>query len=108
MFSEHKTKILELVAEGWTDTEIANELGVSRNTVVGTRYRAHMKSNQKTKEHSKILYHPIVDLTSTTCPWPYGDPKDWRIGEFRYCMEPKNEGSTYCTKHQKNHGKSSE
>lgn len=44
--------------------------------------------------------HPVMALTDTSCPWPFGDPKDWRTGGFRYCMAVKATELCYCPDHQ--------
>ena len=43
---ERKAKILALARAGKSDREIMAELGVSKNVVIGTRYRAGIASNR--------------------------------------------------------------
>ena len=42
----------------------------------------------------------IVELSDTTCRWPFGDPSDW--DNFRYCGLPKQpHDGPYCSHHLK-------
>ncbi len=91
--------------DGLSAAEIAEEIGVSKNTVIGKAYRLDLE-----RRPSPIKPKPkpkLVDLTQpfpTTdqphepvgCRWIEGDVQE---GEWRYCQAPQKTGSSYCEHH---------
>ena len=52
----------------------------------------------KKKNRGRLQKQPIttIDLTSTTCRWPFGDPTE---PGFHYCGELSQPNGPYCDKH---------
>ncbi len=48
-----------------------------------------------TKKKAPRIY-TMADLTSQTCCWPSGDPKD---EDFQFCGRPVEGGRPYCSPH---------
>lgn len=113
-------KLKKLWAEGLTTGEIGKRLGVSKNAVVGKAHRLGLKSRPspirragtkpEPKEETRV--YTLADLTSQTCRWPIGDPKE---ENFHFCGKPVIQGKPYCADHcaaayvgsNKNRGESS-
>ena len=53
---ERKAKILALARAGKSDREIMAELGVSKNVVIGARYRAGIASNRDVASPSSLSW----------------------------------------------------
>lgn len=98
-------KLKKLWAEGLTTGEIGKRLGVSKNAVVGKAHRLGLKSRpspirrtkkkaEPKKEETKV--YTLADLTSQTCRWPHGDPKE---DNFQFCGKPIVQGKPYCAEH---------
>lgn len=109
--------------EGLTTGEIGKVLGVSKNAVVGKAHRLGLNSRpspirraeddpaqeslplevkEKPKKTPKKAEAPkqklftVNDLTSSSCRWPIGDPKD---GDFHFCGKEAIPGKPYCPEH---------
>lgn len=54
---------------------------------------AKPKSPKKDKNKKGVT---LMELTSHSCRWPVGDPKD---EDFHFCGEEAELGKTYCAKH---------
>lgn len=112
--------------EGLTTGEIGKALGVSKNAVVGKAHRLGLnsrpspirrtddeteqaapapqktepkepakKASQKAEKHKEKLF-TVNDLTSSSCRWPIGDPKD---ADFHFCGKEAIPGKPYCPEH---------
>lgn len=57
---------------------------------------AKTPSAKKTAEKEKKKLFTVNDLTSTSCRWPIGDPKD---EDFHFCGEKALPDKPYCAKH---------
>ena len=57
---------------------------------------AKTPSAKKTVEKEKKKLFTVNDLTSTSCRWPIGDPKD---EDFHFCGEEALPDKPYCAKH---------
>ena len=51
---------------------------------------------QKTAEKEKKKLFTVNDLTSTSCRWPVGDPKD---EDFHFCGKESLPDKPYCAEH---------
>lgn len=51
---------------------------------------------KKTAAAPKEKYITVNDLTTTTCRWPIGDPKD---PDFHFCGKEVISGKPYCLEH---------
>lgn len=95
--SERQALLLEAIAAGFDNHEIAAYLGTTRNAVIGKRNR--MGWNQ-------IKAEPIVapknwgfdKIGTRDCCWPIGDPGE---PDFHMCGEPAWELKPYCAMHQR-------
>jgi len=98
-------KLKKLWSGGLTTGEIGKRLGVSKNAVVGKAHRLGLKSrpspirrnpkNTEQKRNGKKLF-TLIDLTSQTCRWPFGDPQE---ENFYFCGKTIYPGKTYCEEH---------
>ena len=59
-----------------------------------TKAAASKKSTAKEKEKRKLF--TVNDLTSTSCRWPIGDPKD---EDFHFCGKEALPDKPYCAEH---------
>ena len=59
-----------------------------------TKTAASKKSAAKEKEKQKLF--TVNDLTSTSCRWPIGDPKD---EDFHFCGKEALPDKPYCAEH---------
>jgi GcrA cell cycle regulator len=112
-------QLKQLWNEGKSTGEIGKILGVSKNAVVGKAHRLGLESRpspikrndtatetnikkdkpKKTPEHKKEKKKDgvsLLELTSSTCRWPIGDPKD---ADFHFCGKEVVTGKNYCEKH---------
>lgn len=100
---------LELLRRLWGNglsiTQIGNELGVSRNAVVGKVHRMGLPKRQspivraeKPEEPRKRKASPLTaaEWDRSKCSWPIGDPKS---SDFHFCGDKIVPGRPYCSKH---------
>ena len=100
-------------------------MGVSKNAVVGKAHRLGLnsrpspirrgeeeinaveeeapvveaketKKSPKKVDKAKEKLFTVNDLTSTSCRWPIGDPKD---EDFHFCGKEALPGKPYCLEH---------
>ena len=123
---EQVEELKRLWDKGLTTGEIGKALGVSKNAVVGKAHRLGLNSRpspiRRTEEESgnaapapvekkktvKTAAAPkdrkketqklftVNDLTSTSCRWPIGDPKD---EDFHFCGKETLPDKPYCAEH---------
>ena len=98
-------KLTQLWADGLSITQIGNELGVSRNAVVGKVHRMGLPKRQspivrsdKPVEPKKRKVSPLAaqEWDRSKCSWPTGDPKS---PDFKFCGDSISPGRPYCAKH---------
>ena len=116
-------KLRQMWTEGKTATEIAKELGVTKNSIVGKVHRlcltarpSPIKSKDEEpvekaevekeipeeaeenveEKHKSSCHVKLVELDSHTCRWPLGDPRD---EDFCFCGKKVRMGQTYCEEH---------
>ena len=98
-------KLKKLWTEGLPTGEIGKRLGVSKNAVVGKAHRLSLKSRPspirravkkaETKKEEVTVF-TLANLTSMTCRWPNGDPKE---DNFHFCGKPVFQTKPYCAEH---------
>jgi GcrA cell cycle regulator len=118
---ENTERAVLLNREGWSATEIGNELGVSRNAVIGRLHRVTkeiftgssglQRPNTRPKRpmifRKKRLPRPqpqpqqpsnksLLDLESKSCHWPIDN-----FQPYHFCGAPALEGSCYCNHHHR-------
>ncbi len=109
VWTEDKVKQLKkLWAKGKSTVEIAKELGISKNSVVGKVHRLGLNNRPSPIKKKAITVKSVrkapkgkctlMDLKLTTCHWPVGDPKD---ADFHFCGEQTVTGKPYCAEHCK-------
>jgi GcrA cell cycle regulator len=122
----------QLWADGHNAREIADELGTTRNAILGKAFRLHLAGRKpgvrpqpppapppprkpavaKPPQKPTSNGHPprmrrltLVELENHHCRWPFNDP---RHGSFYFCAADKPHGQVYCPTHQRaafRHGK---
>ncbi len=108
-WTEDKIKQLKkLWAKGRSTVEIAKELGISKNSVVGKVHRLDLANRpspiKKKSDKVRVVKQvpkgkcTLMDLKINTCHWPIGDPTD---ADFHFCGEPTVTGKPYCQEHCK-------
>lgn len=115
MTSGLRQSILNLIANGLTDTEIAGRLGVTRNSVIGHRHRAGVAGNRSSEAIAQGSKRGAAQKfpnwnggigakaaeprqPNGKCRWIDGDPQK---SGWRYCDRPVSHvGSSWCTDHR--------
>ena len=105
-------KLKELRAQGLTNAQIGARLGKSKSAIQRKCYRLgwidqkrslKAKAEVKRQRLAKADKPPapdsdgtvtLLDLQPDQCRYPYGD-----AGAFRFCGQPRRDGSSYCAKH---------
>ncbi len=101
-------ELYELQKSGKTCEEIAKEVGLTKNAVVGKIYR-HRKANNIASSKGSIYHNPkrkprvttniiplnidFIDLKNSQCRYPYGE------GPYVFCGHPIQKWSPYCPEH---------
>ena len=122
---EQVKELKRLWDKGLTTGEIGKALGVSKNAVVGKAHRLGLNSRpspirrgdeeaentadtvkkkkaaksdsaKKNPEQEKKKLFTVNDLTSSSCRWPIGDPKD---EDFHFCGKEALPDKPYCAEH---------
>jgi len=122
---EQVKELKRLWDKGLTTGEIGKALGVSKNAVVGKAHRLGLNSRpspirrgdeeaenttdtvkkkkaakndspKKMPEQEKKKLFTVNDLTSSSCRWPIGDPKD---EDFHFCGKEALPDKPYCAEH---------
>lgn len=100
----HDQTLRRLVAEGLTSGQVARELGVSRNTVVGRARRLGLSwalpgrgGPARTTGPRVPELPPTILPPPSRCVYPHGDPRE---PDFRWWGEEVVEfGHPYCAEH---------
>ena len=122
---EQVEELKRLWEKGLTTGEIGKALGVSKNAVVGKAHRLGLNGRpspirrgdeeentvsapeekkkpakttpaKKGQEKASKKLFTVNDLTSTSCRWPIGDPKD---EDFHFCGKEALPDKPYCAEH---------
>ena len=107
VWTEDKIKKLKKMWQvGKTTAEIAKNLGMSKNSIIGKVHRLNLTARsspiktepvlKKKAPPKKVGIVRLIDLKINTCRWPIGDPKD---EDFHFCGEPTVTGKPYCLVH---------
>ncbi len=106
-------QVRSLAAQGQSAAMIANEVGATRNAVVGIGHRKSITFKGRSGGYRPPKSKPqielptidaqpepeyvgvitIMELTAATCRFPIGDP---RQPDFRYCGKWKSAATSYC------------
>lgn len=108
-WTDDKIKQLKkLWSKGKSTVEIAKELGISKNAVVGKVHRLELKNRPspikkkegiaRTPTAQKKQNMTLMDLRINSCRWPIGDPKE---PHFHFCGADTALGKPYCPAHCK-------
>ena len=111
--SDKIKQLTKLWNKGKSTVEIARELGISKNAVVGKVHRlgldarpSPIRAPQKfipipqknvSKAHQKGKTS-LLDLKINSCRWPYGEPG---TDNFHFCGKDAQTGKPYCPEHCK-------
>jgi GcrA cell cycle regulator len=112
---ERIDRLKGLWAEGLPASQIATELGITRNAVIGKSHRLKLAGRPKHNpltvrtgprraatprvygvEPDAGLRCSIHQLTADKCRWPHGDPQN---ADFAYCGAPAP--GVYCDYHDR-------
>ncbi|MBQ7412981.1 MAG: global cell cycle regulator GcrA-like protein [Alphaproteobacteria bacterium] len=103
-------QLKKLWAKGKSTVEIAKELGISKNSVIGKVHRLELSARPspikrkepvvpKTVAPKKVPEKcRLMDLRTNTCRWPIGEPTD---ENFHFCGKQTVTGKPYCAEHCK-------
>lgn len=103
-------QLKKLWAKGKSTVEIAKELGISKNSVIGKVHRLELTARpspikRKESTASKVSASKkvpekcrLMDLRTNTCRWPIGEPTD---ENFHFCGKQTVTGKPYCAEHCK-------
>ena len=104
-------QLKKLWSKGRSTVEIAKELGISKNSVIGKVHRLELTARPspiKKKEVKVVAPAPqkkkntgkchLMDLKTNTCRWPIGDPEN---EDFHFCGKQTATGKPYCPEHCK-------
>ncbi len=99
----------EMWAMGKTASEIAKELGTTRNAVIGKAHRLELTGRPSPIKQRLVKTPPvqatpqkatgsatILALGDRSCKWPMGDPLS---AEFHFCGKNAAGGLPYCEQH---------
>ena len=106
-WTEEKIKQLKkLWSKGKSTIEIAKELGISKNSVIGKVHRLELTARPSPIKKKELKTKPIkpkimgkcrlMDLKTNTCRWPIGEPTD---EDFHFCGKQTVIGKPYCSEH---------
>lgn len=108
-WTDEKIKQLKkLWQKGKTTAQIARELGLSKNSIIGKIHRLDLTSRPSpikkkafiVKAATKVQNRKmgLLDLKSNSCRWPIGEPHE---ADFHFCGQPVSTGKPYCPEHCK-------
>ena len=104
-------QLKKLWSKGKSTVEIAKELGMSKNSVIGKAHRLELEARPspikkkeeaihvtKTVKKKTVEKCKLMDLKNNTCRWPIGDPEN---EDFHFCGKQTTTGKPYCPEHCK-------
>ena len=104
-------QLKKLWTKGKSTVEIAKELGMSKNSVIGKAHRLELEARPSPIKKKEEVIKPaktvkkktvekcrLMDLKNNTCRWPIGDPEN---EDFHFCGKQTTTGKPYCPEHCK-------
>jgi GcrA cell cycle regulator len=91
-----QAQLRELWEQGLTASQIAAELSVTRNAVIGKAHRLGLSGRASPIQRSKAPKLTLVALKERMCRWPIGHPGD---PDFYFCGGEVRPNSSYCPEH---------
>jgi GcrA cell cycle regulator len=91
-----QARLRELWEQGLTASQIAAELCITRNAVIGKAHRLGLSGRASPIQRTKPPKLTLVALKERMCRWPIGHP-----GEpgFHFCGGEARPNSPYCPEH---------
>ena len=91
-----QARLRELWEQGLTASQIAAELSISRNAVIGKDHRLELSGRASPIQRSKAPKLTLVALKERMCRWPIGHPGE---PDFHFCGGEARPNSPYCPDH---------
>ena len=91
-----QARLRELWEQGLTASQIAAELSVTRNAVIGKAHRLGLSGRASPIQRSKPSKLTLVALKERMCRWPIGHPGEL---DFHFCGGEARPNSPYCPEH---------
>jgi len=91
-----QARLRELWAQGLTASQIAAELCITRNAVIGKAHRLELGGRPSPIQRSKPPMLTLVALKERVCRWPIGHPGE---PDFHFCGGEARPNSPYCPEH---------
>ena len=91
-----QARLRELWEQGLTASQIAAELSVTRNAVIGKADRLGLSGRPSPIQRSKAPKLTLVALKERMCKWPIGHPGE---ADFHFCGGEARPNSPYCPEH---------
>ena len=91
-----QARLRELWEQGLTASQIAAELCITRNAVIGKAHRLGLSGRASPIQRSKAPKLTLVALKERMCRWPVGHPGE---PDFHFCGDKVNPGFPYCVAH---------
>ena len=91
-----QVRLRELWAQGLTASQIAAELLITRNAVIGKAHRLGLGGRASPIQRSKPPMLTLVALKERMCKWPIGHPGE---PDFHFCGNEARPNSPYCPEH---------
>lgn len=109
---EKVKQLTKLWNKGKSTVEIARELGISKNAVVGKVHRLDLTARpspiiRSSSKNASLSQNPmtpkkatmsLLNLKINSCRWPFGDPGS---DDFHFCGKDCKTGKSYCPAHYK-------
>ena len=91
-----QARLRELWAKGLTASQVATELSITRNAVIGKAHRLGLGGRASPIQRSKPPMLTLVALKERMCKWPIGHPG---APDFHFCGDEARPNSPYCPEH---------
>ena len=91
-----QARLRELWAQGLTASQIAAELCITRNAVIGKAHRLGLGGRASPIRQSKPPMLTLVAVKERMCKWPIGHPGE---PDFHFCGGEARPNSPYCPEH---------
>ena len=91
-----QARLRELWVQGLTASQIAAELSVTRNAVIGKAHRLGLSGRASPIQRTKPPKLTLVALKERMCKWPIGHPGE---PDFHFCGGEARPNSPYCPEH---------